>query len=161
VPANGANTYEFRGVGKLNGLTGHEFHVCVQDNAEPGAGADRLHLRCETCAYNTQAPYSTEIVMSGNLRVISSASPPAPGGTPSTVSAEPSLVPGLVTVTVQDANGAVLSGVPVKLTGVSLLPLNGVTNALGQAVFVVNPLSSGVAKATAGGVAANPVKLGP
>jgi hypothetical protein len=130
-------------------------------------GLDQLHLDCASCPYSTAPPYTNETLSAGNPRVNVFApdeSPPAGagGGTPSVVSLAPVLGgAGVLTAVIYDANGNVVSGAPVSLTGVGALPLNGVTNALGKVVFLVSPLATGFARASTGGVSSNPVALGP
>jgi hypothetical protein len=64
-----------------------------------------------------------------------------------------------MTATVLDGNGDPVSGVPVTLQGASLLPLSGVTDLLGQVVFIATRL--GTAQASAAGLQSNPVLLLP
>jgi hypothetical protein len=164
VPAGGAATLEFTGVGRFNGVAGRHFRVCVQDNSRPNTALDRLHVECSDCPYSTTWPYSLEDVVTGNLEVFGL--PGAPGATPSAVALEPVLgapltVPLQMTATVYDANGAPMANVPVQLTGVTFLPINANTNASGKATFVVLPLSAATAVASAGATQSNPVLLGP
>jgi hypothetical protein len=53
VQAGAPHSIEFTASGSFDGAAGHTFHVCAQDNGDPGRGADILHLDCATCPYNT------------------------------------------------------------------------------------------------------------
>jgi hypothetical protein len=166
IPAGAAHTFEFTGTGKFNGVSGRTVHVCVQDDGDPGKGLDKLHVDCATCPYNTSSPYTNELLYSGNIDVNSPPPPEAPPGAPSVVSLDPVLgaltgVPQVLTATVYDSAGQPVPNAPVSLSGVTLLPLNLVTDALGQAVFLVLPTGTPSAVASAGGVQSNPVPIGP
>ncbi len=167
IAAGAAHSFEFTGSGKFNGVGGRTIHVCVQDNADPGTGLDRLHVDCSNCPYNTASPYTNELLYKGNLKVNAPPPPPAtPPGQPSVVSLDPILgtvagVPVLLTATVYDATGQPIPNAPVSLTGVGALPLSAVSNALGQAVFAVIPVGIPTAVATSGGIESNPAYLAP
>ena len=168
VPAGGAGSVEITGTGQYKGAGNHTVKVCAQDNGTPGKNNDKLHVVCVTCPYNTSSPYTTEVLHQGNIvNNVTPVPPPGGGGgagseAPAVVSLEP-VFGGLgpVTAVVYNAAGQPLSGVPVTLTGVGALPLTAVSNALGQVTFLVNPLLSGTATATAGGVESNPVRIAP
>jgi acyl-homoserine lactone acylase PvdQ len=162
IAADAANSFVFEGTGTYSG-TQRNFRVCVQDNGDPGAGVDRLHVECVLCPYNTGIGYTSEVLASGNIKVNVAPLPDTTGttGAPSVIVLDP-ILGGLpvLTATVLDAAGSPVGGVPVKLSGVTVLPLTGITNSLGQAVFAVVP-SSSLAKASVGNLQSNPVSLLP
>jgi hypothetical protein len=150
--------------------------VCVQDNGEPGAGRDVLHVSCGGCPYDTTTAASSEILTQGNVSVRPLVVPQPPA-TPQASSAsvltlEPPLglsgVPGFLQtlkVTLYDSQGSPLSGVPVSLVGgsplASIAPLGAVTDARGQLSFTVRALVplEAVWTAQAAGVQSNPVAV--
>ena len=147
VPAGAAHTFEFTGSGMFNGTSGRTIHVCVRDNADPGKGLDRLHVDCAGCPYSTIAPYTTELLSSGNVKVI--APPSLASGTtgpPSVVSLDPVLgapsgQPTTLTVQVYDANGQPVAGAQVTVNGIGPATLTGLTDSLGQAAIPALPLT--------------------
>jgi hypothetical protein len=167
VPTGAAHTFELTGAGTFNGTSGRTIHVCVQDNADPGKGLDRLHVDCAGCPYSTVAPYTTELLASGNIDVIAPP-PPDPGsaGSPSVVSLEPALgapsgQPTTLTVQAYDTNGQPVTGAQVTVAGIGLVTLTGLTDSLGQAAIPALPLTATTAVASVGGMSSNPVWLGP
>jgi acyl-homoserine lactone acylase PvdQ len=167
VPAGAAHTFEFTGGGTFNGASGRTIHVCVQDNADPGKGLDRLHVDCAGCPYGTIAPYTTELLSSGNVKVI--APPPPAGGTsgpPSVVSLDPVMgapigQPTTLTVQVYDTNGQPVAEAQVTVNGIGPATLTELTDSLGQAAIPALPLTATLAVASVGGVDSNPVWFGP
>jgi hypothetical protein len=171
VPAGGANSIEFTGTATFNGTTGRTVKVFVQDNSDPGQGHDVIHVECGDCPYNTSTAAASEVLGGGNIKVRTPATPPRAAGSPSVVVVEPALgssaAPGAiqtVTVTVYDAAGNPVAGVPLTLTGpsiLSLVPLSPVTNTSGRLTFQLRALLplTGVWTAQAGGVQSNPVRI--
>lgn len=175
--AEGAvNSFEFSGVGTFNGVPDRDVRICVQDNAEPGAGHDLIHVSCSGCPYESAAAAASEVLVQGNVRVrslVEAGLPGTPGtSSPSVIALEPALGlsanPGavqVVTATVYDAAGTPLAGVPLSLTGGSplaaLLPMGSVTDAQGRIAFQLRSLVSltGTWVATANGVSSNPVQI--
>src|SRR5206468_9570113 len=78
IASGSPGSAEFNGVASVNGSGAYPLHGCVQDNAEPGKGLDRLHIDCAACPYNTSTSASSELLATGNVRVISTAAPVPP-----------------------------------------------------------------------------------
>jgi acyl-homoserine lactone acylase PvdQ len=149
VPAGGPDTFEFRGTAAFNGAGAHEVSVCVQDNGDPGRGADLLHAECPRCPYTTATAASSAVLETGNLKVrVSGVSGEGGAGQASVIMLEPAtgatakdgaLVP--ISAVVYDSEGEPLPAVEVTLTGVAALgPLSdllAVTDSLGGATFLV------------------------
>lgn len=167
IAANSAHSFELTGSGKFNGANGRTIHVCVQDNADPGKGLDRLHVDCPDCPYSTASPNTNELLNSGNVKVNSPPPPPpATPGSPSVVTLDPVLgvlagVPATLTATVYDATGQPVPNAAVSLTGIGMLPLSFVTNTLGQAILLLVPADNLSSVASTGGVDSNPVFFEP
>lgn len=167
VSLGGPNTFEFTGVGTIDGTGSHAVHVCVEDAGDPGGGADLLHVDCDTCPYAASGALST-----GNLKVNGPAGAAAPAAGASVVALEPALglsgaagEPLLLTATVYDGNGEPLSGVEVQLLGggglITVTPIAAVTDPSGRLSFLVASPQAALAEwtAVAAGVQSNPVGL--
>jgi acyl-homoserine lactone acylase PvdQ len=167
ISSGAPNSFEFTGTGSYNGTGGRTFHVCVQDNDDPGNGLDRLHIDCASCPFSTGLPGASELLYSGNIKVNGPPPTTAPTpGEPAVISLDPVLgvvagIPLLLTAIVEDGAGQPVPGVPVKLSGVTALPLTGITDSQGKALFAVVPIGTPTAVASAGALTSNPARLGP
>jgi hypothetical protein len=173
-----SNAIEFQGVGTFNN-TDASFRVCVQDNDEPGQGADLFYLTCLSgCIYDTGEQTVDDIIDGGNIQVhqddeSSDAQEDSNPNTPATLILDPLLQAGgiagqlqLFTVTAYDANQEVLANAPITLTRVTL---NGqtqswtlLTNIEGLAVFnLINMGQTAEYSAVSSGLTSNSILLQP
>jgi acyl-homoserine lactone acylase PvdQ len=170
IAAGAPNSLEFTGTGKFNGGGTHAVHVCVQDNADPGTGADRLHVACATCPYNTSSAATSEVLTYGNIKVSGGTEAPASAGQPQVITLDPVTgaaaglgAPVTLTATVYDAAGQPIEGAALSLLPgsglVNLTPLATATSSDGKLIFTAVALLGVDAEISAlvGSARSNPV----
>jgi hypothetical protein len=171
ISSGAPDSFEFTGTGRFNGSGSHTVHVCIQDNADPGDGADRLHVECATCPYNTTTAAASEALTFGNIDVAGADEAPPPPGTPQVVVLGPVLgaigslgAPLTLTATAYDAEGNPVPGMALSfLAGapLNLSPLAAITDSEGQLIFTAAallPVDTEI-RAVAAGTHSNPVQL--
>jgi hypothetical protein len=177
VPANKANSLEFYGTGSYNGAAGASFRVCVQDNAEPGAGHDLFHLECTSgCVYNTDTRSPSDVIAGGNIQVRAGQSSTSSSSSSTTLHAATIILDPLLqssgiagqtqlfTAAVYDQNQLPLANATVTLTGTAangaVQTLTALTNASGLASLATVDLSQTAEYiASAGVVQSNAIVL--
>ncbi|MGH2537503.1 MAG: post-COAP-1 domain-containing protein [Candidatus Promineifilaceae bacterium] len=177
--AAGPKAVQLQGNGTFNGAAGASFRVCLSDQAEPGAGADRLLLECLAgCSYSSAGRVPDDVIDGGNLQVAVEVSGDGGGGDgappePATATLDPILLaegaPGqlqLFTVTVYDQNQAVLAGASVSLSRVaadgSVETLTALADLAGVATFsLINLSQTAEYIASAGAIQSNAVEVSP
>ena len=168
----GAGALELDGSGSYNGLGGASFRVCVQDNGDPGVGADRFSLACTAgCSYTTGLRVPDDLIDGGNVQV--GEGPDGGDPRPATVVLDPLLAStGLVgqaqsfTATVYDQNQEPLANAVVVLTkttsGGSAQTLSATTDVNGTAtIFDATLAEVAEYKATARNAESNTIVLSP
>jgi hypothetical protein len=171
IAAGAPGSFQFTGSGTFNGSGTHSVRVCVQDSADPGAGADRIHVDCATCTYDTSTAARSELITAGNIKVIVGDQPAEESAQPQVITLEPPPGGGLtppgtpvaLTATAYDGRGRIIEGAPLSLLSSSALAgisaLAPVTDGNGQLVFlVVAPIGLEVElSASLGSLRSNPV----
>ena len=170
---DGPTALELRGTGRFNGSGGASFRVCVDDDGEGAAAADRFYLECLSgCGYRTADHAVSDVLGGGNIQVRRAGTASSGGGQPATVILDPVLATSapfgqapLFTVRVLDGNGDPVAGAEVTLRWAgavgagAMTAVTGVSGAAG--VLASGLLGTTEYTALAGGVVSNAVELSP